>query len=120
MEKQWSQEKLDQAYSFVQQIKAADRIFKRASIQITLMDEKIEAAKTRFSRNAFNDCPSYGWMNRIKITSLVEIRNHFYDYAITKSDIIKDLQTQLKQLTGYVYHFDQDEAESPPGAEHTA
>ena len=96
---------MEDAYSVLCEIRAVNKVFRRACSQVILLNHKIEAAKTRYDRARQVRRLSFRYTNRLKLTSLEGMRNLIYEHACAKCEEIEALQAKLRQLTGGVYDF---------------
>lgn len=104
---------MENAYTVLCEIRASNKVFRRACSQVILLNHQIESAKARYDRARAVKRLSFRYSNRLKLTSLEGVRNLIYEYACTKCSEIEVLQAKLRQLTGGVYDFeDTDDSES--------
>lgn len=104
---------MEEAYCVLSEIRARNKVFRRACSQVILLNHKIEDAKTRYDRARAVRRLSFRYTNRLKLTNLEGVRNLIYEYACNQCEEIEALQAKLHQLTGGVYQFeDSDESES--------
>lgn len=104
---------MENAYTVLCEIRANNKVFRRACSQVILLNHQIESAKARYDRARAVKRLSFRYSNRLKLTSLEGVRNLIYEYACNKCSEIEVLQAKLRQLTGGVYDFeDTDDSES--------
>ena len=104
---------MEDAYTVLCDIRAQNKIFRRACSQVILLNHQIEGAKARYDRARTGRRLSFRYSNRLKLTSLEGVRNLIYEYACVKCEEIEGLQAKLRQLTGGIYDFaESDESES--------
>jgi len=128
---------MDESYTVLCDIKAKNKIFRKACSEIILLNNKIEEIKARYDRAKAQRRLSFRYSNRLKLTALEGVRNLIYEYACAKCEEIEHLQAKLLALTGDVYDFvqtddeggddddegdadDSDETEEEEGATHSA
>ena len=103
---------MEDAYTVLCEIRARNKVFRRACSQVILLNHQIESAKVRYDRARAVKRLSFRYSNRLKLTSLEGVRNLFYEYACVKCEEIEGLQAKLRQLTGGVYDFEESDPES--------
>ena len=91
--------------AIIHKIRIADKFFKRACSQITLLNNKICTVKTRYERDRFSNRLSFRCLNRMKIFTLEGVCDLIYEYACTKRDQIETFQARLIELVGENYYF---------------
>ena len=91
------------AYSTLCEIRATNKVFRKACSQVILLNHKIEDAKTRYDRAGKVRRLSFRYSQRMKLTALEGVRNLIYDYACIKCDEIEKLQLKLREQTGCVF-----------------
>ena len=100
-------------YTVLCDIRARNKVFRRACSQVILLNHQIEAAKARYDRARAVKRLSFRYSNRLKLTSLEGVRNLVYEFACVKCEEIEGLQAKLRELTGGVYDFEEsDESDS--------
>ena len=100
----------DEGYTILCELKAKNKIFRKACNQVILLNHKIEAAKVRYDRARAVRRLSFRYSYRMKLTGLEGVRNLIYEYACVKCDEIEALQAKLLEATGDVYDFVESEA----------
>ena len=104
---------MEDAYTVLCNIRARNKVFRRACSQVILLNHQIEAAKARYDRARAVKRLSFRYSNRLKLTSLEGVRNLVYEFACVKCEEIEGLQAKLRELTGGVYDFEEsDESDS--------
>ena len=101
-----------ESYTVLCQIRSVNKVFRRACSQVILLNHKIEDAKTRYDRARTVKRLSFRYANRLKLTSLEGVRNLIYEHACAKCEEIESLQAKLRELTGGVYDFSQQDSSS--------
>ena len=105
------------AYAVLCNIRATNKVFRRACSQVILLNHKIEAAKTRYDRARAVKRLSFRYTNRLTLTSLEGVRNLIYEHACAKCEQIEGLQAKLQELTGGVYDFASENENSGSSSE---
>ena len=100
---------IDAAYAVLMDIRATNKVFRRACSQVILLNHKIEAAKTRYDRARSVKRMSFRYTNRLKLTTLEGVRNLIYEHACAKCEQIESLQAKLHEMTGGVYDFENED-----------
>lgn len=100
---------MEDAYTVLCDIRARNKVFRRACSQVILLNHQIESAKARYDRAREVKRLSFRYSNRLKLTSLEGVRNLIYDFACVKCEEIEALQANLRQLTGGVYDFEESD-----------
>ena len=104
---------MEDAFTVLCDIRAHNKVFRRACSQVILLNHQIEAAKARYDRARAVKRLSFRYSNRLKLTSLEGVRNLVYEFACVKCEEIEGLQAKLRELTGGVYDFEEsDESDS--------
>ena len=104
---------MEDAYTVLCDIRARNKVLRRACSQVILLNHQIEAAKARYDRARAVKRLSFRYSNRFKLTSLEGVRNLVYEFACVKCEEIEGLQAKLRELTGGVYDFEEsDESDS--------
>jgi len=88
----------DTKYSLFCEIRALNKVFRRACSQVILLNHQIEAAKARYDRARAVKRLSFRYSNRLKLTSLQGVRNLIYEYACQKCEEIEMVQAKLRPL----------------------
>ena len=79
----------------LQQIKQLDRKFNLSYRQVLLLNNKIEDLQTRYKRADMDDRESAKYLLQLQITSLEGVRNMFYQYMCSRSDLLDVMHEQL-------------------------
>ena len=104
---------MEDAYTVLCDIRARNKVFRRACSQVILLNHQIEAAKACYDCARAVKRLSFRYSNRLKLTSLEGVRNLVYEFACVKCEEIEGLQAKLRELTGGVYDFEEsDESDS--------
>jgi len=91
-------------------IRALNKVFRRACSQVILLNHQIEAAKARYDRARAVKRLSFRYSNRLKLTSLEGVRNLIYEYACQKCEEIENLQGKLRNMTDGDFEYSDSEA----------
>ena len=111
----WSQEQA------LLRIKGVHRKLRIASSQVMLIDNKIKDTEVRFFR-AQKDArrtSSFRYIVRLKLCTLENIRNKFYDYAVLQADELERLQLEFMERAG-LHEWDDALVQDPDIVHHTA
>ena len=113
--------KMDEAYTLRCDIRALNKIFRRACQQVILMNNRIEEMKARYDRARASNRRSFRYTNRLKLCVIEGVRNMYYDFACSKCDEIEDKQAKLRNISGQEYDFtmdsdDEDEEDEEEGS----
>ena len=93
-------------------IRAKNRVFRKACAQVVLLNLRIEDAKTHYLRARATGNLAFRYSYRMKLTSLEGVRDALYDFAVVKCEEIEALQTRLHEVTGAVFYIVADEDSS--------
>ena len=74
------------AYTVLCDIRARNKLFRRACSQVILLNHQIESAKARYDRAREVKRLSFRYSNRLKLTSLEGVRNLIYEFACVKCE----------------------------------
>ena len=103
---------MEDAYTVLCDIRARNKVFRRACSQVILLNHQIEAAKARYDRARAVKRLSFRYSNRLKLTSLEGVAILSTSSPV-KCEEIEGLQAKLRELTGGVYDFEEsDESDS--------
>jgi len=100
----------DSPYSLMCDIRALNKVFRRACSQVILLNHQIEAAKARYDRARAVKRLSFRYSNRLKLTSLEGVRNLIYEYACQKCEEIENLQGKLRNLSDNDFEYSDTDA----------
>ena len=86
-----------------------NRKFRIAASQVLFVDNQIKDTEIRFYRtqNESKRRMSFFYMLRLRLCTLENIRNRFYDYAVLQADELESLQLEFMELTG-LHEWDDD------------
>ena len=87
-----------EAYTVLTQLYTATKVYRRAYEQVTLLEDKIKAAETRFRTAMLDHDQSFMKTNRKTLVSQTNLRNLAFEYAVTKCEEVKTLQNKLLEL----------------------
>ena len=93
-------------------IRAKNRVFRKACAQVVLLNLRIEDAKTHYLRARATGNLAFRYSYRMKLTSLEGVRDSLYDFAVVKCEEIEALQARLHEVTGAVVYIVADEDSS--------
>ena len=93
-------------------IRAKNRVFRKACAQVVLLNLRIEDAKTHYLRARATGNLAFRYSYRMKLTSLEGVRDALYDFAVVKCEEIEALQARLHEVTGAVFYIVADEDSS--------
>lgn len=88
------------------QIKQLDKRFYYSCRQVVLLNNQIEELKARYDRAVIEDRSSFICSLSMRIATLEGIRNMFYEYVCSRSDLLDSLHEEL--LTLGVIDYDMD------------
>ena len=102
---------MEDAYTILCDIRARNKVFRRACSQVILLNHQIEASKARYDSTRAVKRLSFRYSNRLKLTSLEGVRNLVYDIACVKCDIssqcwnIYNTFTSIFPYKNYVIYY---------------
>ena len=92
------------AYDLIRKIREVDEKFRKARIQIILLNNKIEALIVRYNRCTRQKRRSCRYAIRMQVATVEGVRNMYYEYARRQCQNMDALQRKLKELTGEEYY----------------
>ena len=97
------------AENILRRIKDINRKFRIAASQVLFVDNQIKDTEVRFYRtqNESKRRMSFFYMLRLRLCTLENIRNRFYDYVVLQVDELESLQLEFMELTG-LHEWDDD------------
>ena len=90
-------------HDLILKIRHVDRKFRRARAQIVILNNRIEALLVRYKRSARDKRKSLNNAGRLQIATVEGVRNMYYEYAKQQCEVMDELQTALKDITGAEY-----------------
>ena len=111
----WSAEKI------LRRIKDINRKFRIAASQVLFVDNHIKDTEVRFYRNqnVSERRMSFSYILRLRLCTLENIRNRFYDYAVLQADELENLQLEFMERRG-LHEWDDDLLHDADLAHHIA
>ena len=108
------------AENILRRIKDINRKFRIVASQVLFVDNQIKDTEVRFYRtqNESKRRMSFFYMLRLRLCTLENIRNRFYDYAVLQADELESLQLEFMELTG-LHEWDDDLMQDADLAHHT-
>ena len=97
------------AENILRRIKNINRKFRIAASQVLFVDNQIKDTEVRFCRNknVSGRRMSFSYILRLRLCTLENIRNRFYDYAVLQADELENLQLEFMERTG-LHEWDDD------------
>lgn len=95
------------AYQLILKIRDADKKFRRSRTQVLLLNDRLRAMYVRFNRCRLHLVHS-STSNRMQIEVVEGVRDMFFQYGRCQIKNIDDLQSQLWELTGWDYEFEEE------------
>ena len=95
--------------ALLRDIRAKNRVFRKACAQVVLLNLRIEDAKTHYLRARATGNLAFRYSYRMKLTSLEGVRDALYDFAVVKCEEIEALQAHIREALGGVFYIVTDE-----------
>lgn len=89
-----------EAHAVLNQLRTAMHQLKRSHSQVILLNNKLESAKTRCSREKSVKRISFRNTNQLKLDNLETLSNLITAYGRSKLEQVESLQAKLHELTG--------------------
>ena len=93
-------------------VRAKNRVFRKACSQVILLNLRIEDAKTHYLRARATGNLAFRYSYRMKLTSLEGVRDTLYNFAVVKCEEIEGLQERLREALGGYFYLSGDEDSS--------
>ena len=87
------------------EIRALNRIFRKAISQVVILNNRIYSMKERYERARRVNQRSVRYTTRLKLAAIEGSRNMYYQFATIKCEEIESLQDKLRSLSGEEYDF---------------
>ena len=91
------------SYDLILKIRHVDRKFRRARAQIIILNNRIHALLIRYNRSCRDKRKSFNNACRLQIAAVEGVLNMYYEYAKEQCEVMQELQTVLKDITGAEY-----------------
>lgn len=76
-------------------LEEAERKFRSACCQLTLLNTKLEELQERYHRAKTDNFRCFRYNIRLKLACVEGVRNMYYDYAFMQAEIVAELRQQL-------------------------
>ena len=93
----------NQTYDLILRIRHVDRKFRRARAQTVILNKQIDALLVRYRRSQCEKKKSHSHAGRLQIATIEGVHNMYYEYAKQQCEVMVELQTVLKDITGAEY-----------------
>ena len=90
-------------YELILKIRHVDHKFRRARGQIVILNNRIDALLVRYKRSGRDKRKPLNYAGRLQIATVEGVRNMYYEYAKQQCEVMDELQTELKAITGAEY-----------------
>ena len=87
------------AHATLSQLKKVTKVYRHTCSQISLLNGRLNTARTRHERAKAVKRLSFKYSNRLEIMNLERLRNIFFACAAAKCEQIEGLQAKLIELT---------------------
>ena len=87
------------AHATLSQLKKVTKVYRHTCSQISLLNGRLNTARTRHERAKSVKRLSFKYTNRLEIMNLERLRNIFFACAAAKCEQIEGLQAKLIELT---------------------
>ena len=94
---------MDSVTCLVSQIRQADRHFKKASHQLTLLNNKIASTRCHYDRARRDNRRKIAWKRSMQLTTYEGVRQMYSEYAGRKCQEIQHLCDALWEVAGLDY-----------------
>ena len=94
---------MDPVSCLVAQIRHADRRFKKASHQVTLLNNKIASTRCRYDRACRDSRKMFARKRSLQLTTYEGVRHMYFEYAAQRCEEIQQLCDTLWEVAGLEY-----------------
>ena len=91
------------ALATLNQLRTTTKVYKKACAQVSLLNKKIESAKTRMNRA--RSVKRLSNAKCLEASQLETVRNLIFAHAAAKCEQIENLQAKLEEVTGGAKQF---------------
>ncbi|KAH3720150.1 hypothetical protein DPMN_063044 [Dreissena polymorpha] len=87
----------------------AERKFRKACVQITLLNKKLNDVQKRYHNACAENLRSFRYNLRLKMSCVESVRDTYYDYAYAQAEVVADLRRKLYGEVVNIVTDDDDE-----------